>query len=292
VRYRVIVGGESEEYSFRTPPAAGAPIRFAVYGDMREGHKVHGRILASILREQPDFVLVTGDLVERGTDDGDWQRFFSVAGALLARIPYYPVVGNHDLGQSGEERRRLSEIFALWPGPADRPPGENWYSFDVADLHFIMLDSQAYERSEQLAWLRKDLAAARGKKPRAIFVVTHDGPYSRGPHGGNAFCAEHYVPLLLEAKVAFLFAGHDHIYQRGEIGGLRYLVSGGGGAPLYQIRCGVPGKKACTTPDGLAYVARENHYVMVTVEKRAMRVCARRPDGSALEECARYSLPR
>ena len=33
-----------------------------------------------------------------------------------------------------------------------------------------------------------------------------------------------------------MFSGHDHVYERAEHNGLRYFVSGGGGAPLYPRR--------------------------------------------------------
>jgi hypothetical protein len=154
VHYRVAAGGDfSADLQFHTAPPAGEPIRFAVYGDVRDGHQTHGEIVDAVLREAPDFAVVTGDLVRRGSDEGDWQRFFAVAADLLGRVPMYPAVGNHDMGRSGAEGRRMNEIFALWPGPADRPAWGHWYSFDVSDIHLAMLDSNAYEHDEQLAWL-------------------------------------------------------------------------------------------------------------------------------------------
>src|SRR5690606_14706681 len=114
VRYRALAGGDvSPEISYHTPPAAGEPVRFVAYGDMRGGHRVHARIVRSILEEAPAFVLVTGDLVARGHDEGDWQTFFATAGELLARVPFIPAAGNHDLGRAGDEERRMNEIFAL-----------------------------------------------------------------------------------------------------------------------------------------------------------------------------------
>jgi 3',5'-cyclic AMP phosphodiesterase CpdA len=291
VHYRVIAGQEaSEPLTFHTAPSLAEPIRFAVYGDMRGGHKTHKTIVDAILADAPDFVIVTGDLVLRGTDEADWQRYFTVASELLARVPCYPVAGNHDLGTAGDELRRMSEIFAPWPGPADRPSWASWHSFDVADLHFVMLDSNAYQEKRQLDWLDRDLAAARKAGARAIFAVVHDGPYSRGVHGGNAYAVENYVPILTKYGVTMIFSGHDHLYQRGKVKGLSYIVSGGGGAPLYPVRCGIKGKKRCTVNDGMEHVASEHHYVLVTVTRSAVTVCPKRPDRTALEICVRYRL--
>jgi len=292
VRYRVVAGGDiTPELSFRTPPAPGDPVRFAVYGDMRGGHRVHGRIVEAILDEAPDFVIVTGDLVLRGTDEGGWQKFFEVTGKLLSRVPYYPAAGNHDVGRAGDEERRMNEIFAIAAVP-DRPEWGHWYSFDVSGVHVAMLDSNAFADEAQLAWLDADLTAARKAGARALFAAVHDGPYSRGNHGGNQLARERYVPLLARHGVLLLFAGHDHIYQRGEIAGLRYIVSGGGGASLYPIRCGARGRPRCTDDDGAAVAMSEHHYVTVTVQRDYALVCPRRPDRTPLEKCIRYKLPR
>src|SRR3982751_2822138 len=44
------------------PAAAAAPVfRFAAYGDTRDGHDVHRRIVAGVLSFQPGLVLQTGD---------------------------------------------------------------------------------------------------------------------------------------------------------------------------------------------------------------------------------------
>jgi len=289
--YRVVGPGIATEVQrVDRPPAVGETIRFAVYGDMRGGHAEHAEIIRAIEKEALDFIVVTGDLVLRGTDAGDWQRFFEVSAKLLAQTSYYPVAGNHDLGHSGDERRRLTELFELPPGPSSRPSWGSWYSFDVADLHFVMLDSNSYEHEAQLDWLREDLDAARARGARAIFAATHDGPYSRGIHRGNRVAQERYVPVLVDHGVAMLFSGHDHLYQRGEVGGLRYFVSGGGGAPLYSVRCGGKRQRPCEVPDGMKHVASAHHYLEITVRGRRFEVCAKRPDQTLVEPCTSYRL--
>jgi hypothetical protein len=290
VHYQVATPeGASADFIFHTAPPAGQPLRFVVYGDVRSGHDVHARVLAAVLGEAPDFVLTSGDMVLRGSDEADWQRYFELAGALLARICVYPAIGNHDASPPGT--RRLEDIFALPPAPPDRPEGAAWYSFDVADVHLVMLDSNRYDDDAQLAWLDADLAAARARGVRAIFAVCHHGPYSRGLHLGNDVAREKYVPVLEKYRVAVIFSGHDHLYQRGRVGALTYVVSGGGGAELYKPRCGVPGKKPCPGPrDGMQAIVSEYHYVVVEVLRDEARLCPRRPDGTPIEECVSVPL--
>jgi hypothetical protein len=291
VHYQVSAGdATSGVHKFHTAPGAGETLRVAVYGDVRGGHAIHRALTEAMRGEAPDLVLATGDLVLRGTDEGDWQRFFAVTADMMAHVPYYPTIGNHDLGKTGDDQRRAGDLFELPPGPADRPECCRWYSFDAGDVHFVMLDSNAYELASQREWLDKDLAAARAAKTRAIIVSTHDGPYSRGSHGGNQLAQKEYVPILVRHRVDLVLSGHDHLYQRGSIGGLDYIVSGGGGSSLYPVSCGVPGRRKCKVEDGMQFASSEHHYVAITIERGQIETCPRRADGSAIEPCARRKL--
>jgi predicted phosphodiesterase len=261
-------------------------VRIGVYGDVRGGHDTHRKIVESMLGEGLDLVAVTGDMVMRGSDRGDWQRFFAVTRELLAQVRYVPAIGNHDLGWGNSE----PEMFGLPAAPAGRPDHTYWYSLDLADIHVVFLDSNAYERAEQEKWLEADLAAARGRA-RAIIALVHDGPYSRGEHRGNQLARERYVPILARHHVDLLVAGHDHLYQRGEAGGIRYIVSGGGGAGLYKVSCGVVGKPRCSE-DGMQKVISEHHYVVLAIDRETLEMCPRRGDGTLLEKCVRYPLRR
>ncbi|MBL4634294.1 MAG: metallophosphoesterase family protein [Kofleriaceae bacterium] len=291
VHYQVVfAGGATEVLRFHVPPPREKVLHFAVYGDMRGGHRIHAQIVSALQAELIDFVIVTGDLVLRGSDEADWQRFFAVAQPLLARLPFYPVAGNHDRGSSGDEARRMKEIFVMWPGPTNRPAGGHWHSFEQSGVHFVMLDSNHYRNSDQLAWLEKDLKSARKRGVRAIFAAVHAGPYSRGLHRGNSYAEEHYAPLLRKYGVSILFSGHDHLYQRGEVAGLPYMVSGGGGAPLYSVRCGIKGKPRCKKRDGMQHVAKEYHYILISVFPKFVRACPKRIDRTPLEACIRYKL--
>ncbi|NVB83960.1 MAG: hypothetical protein HOV81_36630, partial [Kofleriaceae bacterium] len=286
VSYRVRAGAaETEKFAFQTAPNPGEVVRIGIYGDVRGGHDVHRRIIEQLLAEGTDLVGVTGDLVLRGPDEGDWQKFFAVTRELIAQVRYITAMGNHDIGWGLAD----AKPFALAPAPAGRPPGAYWSSMDFADIHFVFLDSNAYDRVEQEQWLEADLAAARARNVRAILALVHDGPYSRGTHRGNQLAVARYVPILARHHVDLVFSGHDHIYQRGEAGGIRYIVSGGGGAPLYKASCSVRGKQKCPD-DGMQKLLFENHYLVLTVGKDTLEMCPRKPDGKLLEKCVRYPL--
>ena len=293
VRPTVIGGGgagggelDAGDAVFHTPPDGGRPLRFAVYGDVRSGHDVHAALDQTLAEEQPDLAILTGDLVDRGSDEGDWESFFAISGPLLRSLAIFPAIGNHEYASRGKGLVAFMQYFR-WPlgVPDDDPP---WYSFDIATTHFVALDSNSYKSPRQLSWLDRDLREARRRGARAIFVYAHEGPASSGLHGDNAVCAREYVPLFERYRVSMFFGGHDHDFERGRIGTLDYVVTGGGGAELRSARCGVPGKRAC--PPRVAAFVNDHNYVMVEVLPSLFRVCPKRVDGTAIEACTQYPL--
>ncbi|HTB73387.1 MAG TPA: metallophosphoesterase, partial [Polyangiaceae bacterium] len=127
-------------------------------------------------------------------------------------------------------------------------------------------------------WLERTLKSSDGEAGlQWRFVVLHHGPWSAGPHGSNVKLVEAgVVQLLTQHKVDLLFAGHDHIYERGMGGALKYIVSGGGGAPLYRDLHVLPTTRK---------VEPVHHFVQVTTRDDAVQIVAMRDDGSVLDRC-------
>jgi hypothetical protein len=276
---------DSGDTVFHTPADAGRPLRFAVYGDVRSGHDIHAALNRSLLDEQPDLAILTGDLVDRGTDEGEWESFFEVAGPLLRQVCIFPAVGNHEYAKQGHGLAAFMQLFR-WPIAAAEDP--SWYSYDISGAHFVALDSDQYKSPRQLGWFEHDLREARRRHVRAIFVYAHEGPASSGLHGDNPICVRDYVPIMQRYHVSMFFGGHDHDYERGRTGTLDYVVTGGGGAELRAARCGVPGKRAC--PARCAIFVNDHNYVMVELLPSLFRVCPKRVDGTPIEACIQYPL--
>ena len=283
--YSVLAGAtDSGDATFHTLPAGDEPIRFVVYGDTRNGHEIHARLEEQVIKDDPDFVLTLGDLVDRGSEESDWQRYFQVSAPLLRVLPIVPALGNHEVYRATEGLAHWLEVF---PPPAGAPePG--YYAFDAAGVHFTILDSNQLRSPRQLAWCEQDLA--RAAKARARFVAMHDGPWSAGFHGGSSDAVRAYVPLFQKYGVSMVFSGHDHDYERGRQLGVDYIVSGGGGAPLYPPRCGMPGRAAC--PPSTIAITPEYHYVLVEVHRDDYRICPKHIDGTALEPCVDLPVRR
>ncbi|MFC2123391.1 metallophosphoesterase, partial [Bacteroidota bacterium] len=96
-QYDVLQDGTSRgQGSFTTFPADFQPFHFAVLGDTRTRHDFHQRIVNQIIKENPLFVINTGDLVSNGNNMEHWEHFFRINDQLIRHVPYYTVLGNHE----------------------------------------------------------------------------------------------------------------------------------------------------------------------------------------------------
>ncbi len=279
--YRVIVGGLADvaaSGTFTTAPEDATPFTFLVYGDDRSGDEAHAAVVRTLLDAPSDFLLHTGDFVEDGTDKDAWRRFFDIEASLIQSRCVFACVGNHELLEPG------GGSFLRYFGPSTSKTAADadlhlYRSFRWSDARFFLLNGMdSFTTSGEKEWLRGELERA-DSEPGLVwrFVVVHHGPWSSGPHGKNSRLLEAGIPeLLAQHKVDLIWSGHDHIYERGEQSGLRYVVSGGGGAPLYKIAAKLPSTRR---------VEAAYHFVEASVSPERVSLVVKRVDGSLLEKC-------
>jgi predicted phosphodiesterase len=250
---------------------AAPPLRFTVYGDSRDGHDAHRKIVALMIAQNPAFVLQTGDLVHNGTDAELWKIYDEITGPLRAKCPIYPAAGNHDAA---------SQLYLAHVPETMAGTHPIYYSFDREGCHFISLavdEFTAYDPgSKQYHWLIQDLEAAR-PTAKHIFVYFHVPPYSIGSHGSDLNVRQVLCPVFEKYKVSVVFTGHDHNYYRTIRNGIPYIVTGGGGAPLYPC---YPAKGAI---QGDVYKSVHN-MVSCEVDGDHVNLTAFQEDGSVLDK--------
>lgn len=280
-RYLVRVGQGSdalvERGAFTTAPEDDRPISFLVYGDNRSDAASHAAVVRQLTQSPGDFLVNTGDMVYDGSDVEDWNRFFAIEREALRSRCLFPAIGNHEIAMPASDGAlRFARAFRV-PGPIESQ--ERWYSFRWGSARFFVLDAHDDFASAEQAWLERSLAAADAEPGLAWrFVVLHHGPYSSGPHGGNKALKVARVPETLRAhKVDLVLAGHDHVYERGDTAGLRWIVTGGGGAPLYKRQ---------REAEGSQRFEATFHFLRLELTKSSGLLTVLRPDGSLLERCA------
>lgn len=263
--YYTVVSAESESplYRFWTASEYNQSIRFVVAGDTRGGwDNWQSTLLVSqgIERENPAFVFNTGDLVDDGNNIDDWMHFFT-ASPYLHNSTFYPVLGNHE-----NYARFYFSFFSL-------PSNERWYSFENGPVHFIALDSNLRSRYRfaQYLWLLHELHT---DSRQFTLVLFHHPPYSSGEeHGNSTWVQRLWVPLFEHYQVDVVLNGHDHDYERSIVNGVTYIVTGGGGAPLYDV-----GHSPWTV-----YSEKTFHYCLFSVNTSTLTFEAKRPNGDVFD---------
>jgi 3',5'-cyclic AMP phosphodiesterase CpdA len=269
--YYDVNGSDEGKGQFKTPPTAAVPFQFVVYGDTRSRHDFHRKVADAIAKSDPDFVIHTGDLVVDGADTSLWPIFFSIEKELLRKTVFFPCLGNHERNDP-----QYYQFFDV---------KEPYYSFDWGNAHFTVLnsdfataapDAAGREKfwAEQKRWFEADLAASR--KSGLRFVVFHHPPFTAyGKRQKEDIKTLDFVPLFEQYKVTAVFAGHDHNYQHHLRNGIHYIVTGGGGAPLYPVDAPIP--------DITKKVESTEHFVKVSVNGKQARVEAVALDGHMID---------
>ncbi len=275
--------------SFRTAPAHWKDFRFLVYGDCRGREEDHAAVVAALEKEKDySFVIQTGDMVRNGKNLDNWKSFFRVAGPLMAKTWYVACPGNHE--------RNASEFYDFF----DLPGQKEFYSFNWAGVHFATVNTEPPEVQDGMspieetdllqsrllwnyfarerAWLDHDLAQNANSRFLVVFmhVPYYDSKVSR--REPQLEVRKAFADIIDKHKVELVLWGHTHNYQHYRKGMRHFVVSGGGGAPLYDI-----GETAAAK--GVETVAQEKtfHYCVIDVKGPMMYFQAKRPDGSVID---------
>lgn len=223
--------GTNEKYSFRTAPVPGTPkaTRLWMVGDSGTGNSrarnVRDQYRAFADDRPADVVMLLGDNAYiDGTDEEYQSNQFDIFAELWRNHPIWSTFGNHDAfsADSTTQSGAYYEIFDLprFGEGGGVPSGtEAYYSFDWANIHIVVLDSEdsdAGPGSAMLTWLEQDLGAT---VQDWIVAVWHHPPYSKGGHNSDTETKlrdmrENVMPILEDYGVDFTFTGHSHNYER------------------------------------------------------------------------------
>ena len=204
------------------------------------------------------------------SDPSLWPIFFDAERELLRKVVFFPSLGNHE--------RDAGNYF-------DFLNAKPYYSFNWGSAHFTVINSdienvgstQAEKDAfwlEQTRWLENDLQKAQ--KDDFRFIVAHHPPMTavKRRQGENPHMTA-LEPMFEKYRLSAGFFGHDHNYQHYLKNGVHYFITGGGGAPLYDVD---------TPPVGIAQkVASTENFVVVQVDGKTARVEGRTPDGQSLD---------
>ncbi len=175
-----------------------------------------GRTGPSAVQARPDagFLVLAGDLVDRGNERSNWDHFFLRGVGVFDAIPFMPAVGNHEYLDKGPSIYR--QTFDL---PRNGPAGIDSnlvYSFEYADAFVAVLDSNLAIYDPEAAappgaWLDQALSQTRATWK---FVAFHHPIYASHPSRANPQLGQAWGPVFDKHHVDLVLTGHDHAYLR------------------------------------------------------------------------------
>lgn len=140
--------------------------------------------------------------------------------AKQIKCPIFNVIGNHDFDQTNMFDTSLGNVFYLTYISPDH------YSFDIGEIHFVVVNSIMYDRTRStdsyscglddrtMKWLENDLSYVG--KDRTIVVCSHAqlfkkrGNSPNGSHGAYNRNYAKYCALLAAYSKVYSWSGHYH----------------------------------------------------------------------------------
>ncbi len=225
-----LTGGDANTY-FSTAPITGERTAFRtwVIGDAGTGTSSQ----VAVYNAYRNFTGVTatnlwlqlGDnAYETGTDAEFQSKMFNIYPDMLRQSVTWPTLGNHD-GGSSDSATQTGPYYNMFSLPKNAEAGgiasgtEAYYSFDYANVHFVVLDSYETNRAvgaPMYTWMEADLQAANADW---IVAFWHHPPYTKGSHNSDTEgdlieMRQNYLPLIENYGVDLVLSGHSHSYER------------------------------------------------------------------------------
>src|SRR5438093_1766294 len=170
-------------------PASWRGRKAALISDLHLGHVRNGsflrRMVAKILREEPDAIFIAGDLYDGTAIDA--RRSSEPLTKLTAPHGVYFVAGNHE--QFGDDSKYLNAITAA---------GVRVLSNEKVEVDGLQIIGVPYRNATQHGHLASVLDGIRLDRDRASILLTH---------------APDYPEIAEAAGVSLQLSGHTHVGQ-------------------------------------------------------------------------------
>lgn len=228
--------GQTDQH-FRTSPVPGTrqPVRFWALGDcgtangnQRDVRDAYYNYLNNLPagQDQTDLIMLLGDNAYDDGKDNEYQDaiFENMYEDKLKQSVIWSTLGNHD-GHSANPNSQSGPYFDIFSFPKNAEAGgvasgtEAYYSFDYANIHFIVLESHQTNRNVGGAmynWAQADIQSTTADW---IVAVWHHPPYTRGSHFSDIELQlyemrQNFLPMLEDNGVDLVLCGHSHSYER------------------------------------------------------------------------------
>lgn len=243
-----IVDGESFTDFFELKTSSEKKFKAIIFPDSQSAdYNVWGSVakIAFEKNSDADFFVNVGDIVDNGEDKNQWQAWFEKISEQMKKIPFVPVMGNHET-YSRDWKIRFPTAYINYfavPDNGVKKFSRRFYSFDYGSAHFVILDSQWKELENfqpnlievQKNWLRKD-SEKNSKTWKVAFIHKDVLQYRINGRSerleGFSDVGEIFMPEFENLNFDAVFTAHLHTYRNR--GHLKNFVPNETG-PLYIL---------------------------------------------------------
>jgi hypothetical protein len=216
--------GNFERVRATLPPSdPSKPFTFVIVGDTRSKGTFEG-LAEDIGKVHAAFVVNLGDWVDDGTP-AKHAYFRQESSEYHITSPFFFVPGNHDV----DPRNYSLDQFEADYGPRN-------FSFVYNDCIFIFIShlDTRFSNQSSLDYLRSmNSEKLGGYQKRFVFMHIPPG-ISPDVKARRTDDEEEFVRLFEEMRVDYVLAADFHGYNRTQLRGVDYIVTGGGGARLHE----------------------------------------------------------
>jgi 3',5'-cyclic AMP phosphodiesterase CpdA len=201
---------------------------------------LYEKAVKAINRLDPDFVVITGDLVNSKDDKTQIAEFKRITAKINSSIPVYYSPGNHDIGQQPTQPD-IDTFISNY--------GHDRFSFKHKKTLFIGMNSCIIKANTpnlekiQSDWLTKELS--KGKRQKHIILFCHYPFFintSDEPETYSNIAVEtrnRYLSVFKENNVDAVFAGHLHNNVSAKHGDMDMITTSAVGKPLAKAPSGI-----------------------------------------------------
>jgi len=240
-------GASLPGYMRRPPPAfpvgpAGRSIRVVGMGDFGSGSQGQRDVAAAIVkmgRSAPfDFGITFGDNFYpsgmTGTDDPRWRDWWEALYGPLG-ITFYPSLGNHEWYSDDGAAAEIAYRSPTWRFPSP------YYTFTAGPAQFFVVDTTEISEA-QVAWLDRQVGASAAHWKIVYGHHPIFAPERNAKAGAYMKYMQERLWPVIRGRVDAYLCGHQHAMAHMEPhDGVRFFMSGGGGAPLGKVARHEPG---------------------------------------------------
>jgi hypothetical protein len=259
--------------------------------------------------------LITGRMKEWDYAEAEYKSFLKACWPYCAFIPVMPVPGNHDMiaPVAEDEEKRFdptppysaedlwAKVFSLPANGPENEPGKPSYKENVYMIRFGKLTIYALNSdynyvlyknrpnpttrvpdSLQRQWLAQKVKENKDSKINILFF--HEPLIGLGIElrGERESYTDSIADFYKNLGFNFYIASHDHMYARGRLfNGLIQIVTGGGGAPLYDLKKTINEKKDIN----LECFRKAFHYIILSpIRGHKIKLTVKTLNGEKIEE--------